>query len=75
MRLTLDQWMTVLVGIVFAGGGVHAFVTRKVAVGDDGEAPQLWLYGWRAVAVGIGGFVVAALCFADATGIIHMEWK
>ena len=66
--------MTLLVGVVFAGAGLHAIVTCKVAIGDEGEAPHLWLYGWRAVAVGIGGLVVAVLCFADAAGVIHMEW-
>ena len=71
---SLEQAMTALVGHVFGGGGIHAIVTRKVPFGDDGEEPHFWLQVAGCGGGNRGGLVVAALCFADAAGVIHMEW-
>jgi O-antigen/teichoic acid export membrane protein len=67
--------MSLLGGVVALGFGLHAIVTRRVAIGDDdGEEPHTWWYGWRAVAVGTAALLAAALFFASAAGLVHLEW-
>lgn len=50
-------------------------VTRRVVFGDDGEALQVFLFGWRAVAIGFAALVLAALCFSSVAGLVSLDWR
>lgn len=49
-----------LVGTILSIFGIHAVMTRRVMFGDDGDALQLFIFGWRAVAIGFAALVLAA---------------
>jgi len=61
-------------GLIAAGVGVWAILTRRISVGEDefGE-PTYWVYGWRAVLVGCLALAVSCVLFASAAGLIHLE--
>jgi hypothetical protein len=66
--------MGLLAGIAALVFGLHALVTRRAAIGDDSDEPYMWLYGWRAVAIGCAAVLVAAVFFAAAAGFIQLDW-
>lgn len=71
MAMTGEQIMSALGGVAFLVIGVRAIVTRVVTItGEDGSEPHLWVYGWRAVAIGCLFVAVATVFFACASGYI-----
>lgn len=66
----LSEWLGAFVAAVC---GLHAVVTKRVTFGDDGDDLQVWLYGWRAVAIGCATLLVAALLAAMALGLVSAE--
>jgi len=60
-------------GVVALIFGVYVIATKRLTIGEDCEDVQMWLYGWRAIAVGSAAVAVAILCFASALGIIHLD--
>ena len=68
----VSEWIGAVVALVC---GLHAVVTRRVMFGEDGDDLQVWLYGWRAVAIGCVALIVAALLVASATGLVGLNWE
>ncbi len=66
----LSEWLGAIVAAVC---GVHAVVTKRVTFGDDGDDLQVWLYGWRAVAIGCATLLIAALLAAMALGLVSAD--
>jgi hypothetical protein len=62
-----------VIGVVALVFGLHAIATRRVTVGEDDEPEQIWLYGWRAIALGCIALVFAVLMFASALGFIQIS--
>ena len=58
------------VALVF---GIYVAVTKRVQFGDVVDEAQMWIYGWRAVAVGLMMLALAALFFASALGFIRLD--
>lgn len=54
--------------------GIYAIVTNRVQFGDEGDDAQVWLYGWRAIAIGFVALAVAVLFFVAAFGFIRLNW-
>ncbi|MEY2689535.1 MAG: hypothetical protein RL375_3734 [Pseudomonadota bacterium] len=48
--------------------GVHTLITRRVKFGEDDDEYQVWLYGWRAVAIGLLALMLAAYFIASLLG-------
>jgi hypothetical protein len=68
-----EQLVSALSGLVCLAVGLHAIVSRRVGISDENSAePHLWLYGWRAVAVGCLGIALSLLLFACAAGYINL---
>lgn len=63
----LSEWLGAIVAAVC---GLHAVVTKRVTFGDD---LQVWLYGWRAVAIGCATLLIAALLAAMALGLVSAD--
>lgn len=73
--MSIDRWMSLIGGVVALGFGLRAVVTRRVAIGDDGnDEPHTWLYGGRAVTVGIAALLASIVFFASAAGLIQLPW-
>jgi hypothetical protein len=70
----LETFVALIAGIVLLAFGVHAIKTERVTFGDSEDNVQIWLYGWRAVAIGCLALAVAALFFLSAAGFIHLDW-
>jgi hypothetical protein len=51
--------------------GLVQILTRRAALGVEGEEPHMWVYGWRAIALGAVSIAVAVLLFASAAGVIQ----
>ena len=62
-----------VIGAVALAFGIHAIATKRVTIGEDYEPEQLWLYGWRAIAIGFIALSFAALMFASALGFIQLS--
>ena len=69
----MGDMVSLLVGAVFAVCGIHAVVTRRVVFGHDGDDLQVYLFGWRAVAVGVAALALAALSFCSAAGLVTLS--
>lgn len=65
--------VSVLFGAVLLIFGAHAVVTQRVMFGDEGENLQVFLYGWRAVGIGLVALALAALCFASIAGLVALD--
>ncbi len=75
--MDLTRIAALLCSVVFALIGFKAILTREIALSqdDDSTEPELWLYGWRAAAVGGLFVLVALLCLGVAAGIIPATWS
>ena len=62
-----------IVGTMALVFGLHAIVTQRVTLADDVADDQIWLYGWRAVAIGLLFIAISIFCFACAFGFIHWD--
>ena len=60
-----------VIGLVALAFGLHAIATKRVTIGEDDEPEQMWLYGWRAIAIGIIALAFAALMFVAALGFVQ----
>ena len=68
-----EQFMNILGGIAALVVGVHFIVTRRATFTDENDEPHMWVYGWRAVAIGVVALAVSAVFFASAAKWI--EWS
>jgi hypothetical protein len=72
--MSIERWISLVGGVSALVLGVNAVMTRRVAIQDESDdEPHLWLYGRRAVAIGIIGLLVSAFLFAAAAGVISLE--
>ena len=60
-----------VIGVAALAFGLHAIATKRVTIGEDDDPEQMWLYGWRAIAIGIITLAFAALMFASALGLVQ----
>ena len=66
-----EQILSAIAAVVFLGLGLKAIITREVGISDDsGSEPETWVYGWRALAMGLFAIAVAVFFFAFAIGIL-----
>ena len=75
--MDLTRIAALLCSIVLALIGFKAILTQEIALSQDEDRsePDLWLYGWRATAVGGLFVLVALLCLGIAAGIIPAAWS
>ncbi len=66
----LTEFLGGIVSLVF---GLHTIVTKRATLSDENDEPHLWIYGWRAIAIGCLGLVAAVGFFASAAGMINWE--
>lgn len=71
--MDMERISSGIIGTLAFAFGIHAIVTKQVALGDVEEDEQIWLYGWRAVAIGFLLIAVSAFCFASAFGFIDLD--
>lgn len=72
--MNVEQLSGLACGLAALAVGLKAILTREVAITpEDEDEPDLWLYGWRAVAVGCGWILLACLCFAVAAGVVPLS--
>ena len=52
--MSIDQFAALAGGLACLAVSIKAIANREIAMHlDDEDEPGLWLYGWRAVAVGL----------------------
>ncbi|HEY4079437.1 MAG TPA: hypothetical protein VGM81_01970 [Burkholderiaceae bacterium] len=68
-----EQITSAIVGAAALVYGIYTIVTRRAALSSDDTETNLWLYGWRAVLVGVFALMMAALCFASALGWVALS--
>lgn len=74
--MSIDQFAALAGGLACLAVSIKAIANREIAMHlDDEDEPGLWLYGWRAVAVGCAWVILALLCFSVATGVIPSTWS
>ncbi len=67
-----EQLANGIIGVVALAFGLHTIVRKRVTIGENDEPEQMWLYGWRAVAIGFFSLAFAMLFFAAAFGLIQL---
>lgn len=73
--MNIEQLSGLVCGITALVVGLKAILTQGIAVDlDDADEPNLWLYGWRAVAIGYLFVLVSFLGFAIAAGVMPASW-
>jgi len=72
-----DQIVSGIVGAVSLAYAVRTIATKRATLSRDEDEPDLWLYGWRAVLIGMCALLISALCFASALGYVSLfhEWR
>ena len=71
--MDIERISSGVVGTMSLVFGIHAIVTKRVTLADDVADDQVWLYGWRAVAIGFLFMVISAFWFALAFGFIRWD--
>lgn len=59
-----------LCGIAALVFGVHAIVKRRLTIDDDGDDLQMWLRGWRSVAIGVAALILGGVLLASASDLL-----
>lgn len=72
-----DQIASAIVGAVSLAYAVRTIATKRATFSSDEDEPDLWLYGWRAVLIGLCALLISALCIASALGYVNLfhEWR
>jgi hypothetical protein len=72
--LSTDQVVSGIVGSVALVYGVRTLATKKAAFSSDDTETDFWLYGWRAILIGLLALLASALCFASAFGLMQLSY-
>lgn len=64
--MTGEQVADVFGGLVALGVGVHMIVTQRATFTDEDDEPNMWIYGWRAVLMGVFAVLSSLVFFASA---------
>jgi hypothetical protein len=70
-NMTGEQIAEVLGGFVALGVGVQMIVTQRATFSDEDDEPYMWVYGWRAVLVGVVAVLTSLVFFASAAKCIN----
>ena len=71
--MTLSHISDLIWGLLAVGAGVHSIATKRVTFSSDDDEEQTWLYGWRAVAIGVMVLVIGVAMMAGGLGVAFFD--
>lgn len=71
----MENFVSLICAVVFAVVGIYAVIKRRLVFAEPDDELQVYLYGWRAVAIGCLALVLSALCFCSAEGLVVIKWQ